>query len=107
MKNRTFRNKKREIAALKTVAAKMELSLNWLSPAYKLTKKFCLKSFPINMFNSSIEIDKIPIHATNYASRQVFLEWRQKRQKRSSCRTFYTDMNIIEITKEIILIKLL
>ena len=65
------------------------------------------------MFNSStdflsfIQIDKIPVHATKYDSLQVFVEWRQKRQKRSSYRTFYTDMNVIQITKEIILIKLL
>ena len=65
------------------------------------------------MFNSSIDfqsfiqIGKIPVHATNYASLHVFVEWRQKRQKRSSCRTFYTDMNIIQIAKNIILSKLL
>jgi len=32
MKNRIFRRKKREIAALETAAAKIELDLNWLSP---------------------------------------------------------------------------
>ena len=43
-----------------------------------------------------------------HAALQVFVEWRQKKVKLPSSRTFYTDMNVIQkIKKKIMSIKLL